>query len=123
MKQKRFSDEQIIGLLKEADAGAVVLDLCRKHGMSSATFYAWKSKYGGLDADSDDVGQAFQLMPDTDSNPRRTVISMIPSRIVIDMAMGADSGVMSPAIPTNRRPAFRAEVARHSDLMLPTIPT
>ena len=49
MKQKRFSDEQIIGILKEADSGAVVLDLCRKHGMSSATFYAWKSKYGGLE--------------------------------------------------------------------------
>lgn len=49
MKQKRFSDEQIIGILKEADAGGVVLDLCRKHGMSSATFYTWKSKYGGLE--------------------------------------------------------------------------
>ena len=49
MKQKRFSDEQIIGFLKEADASAVVLDLCRKHGMSSATFYTWKSKYGGLE--------------------------------------------------------------------------
>ena len=49
MKQKRFTDEQIIGILKEADAGMVVADLCRKHGMSSATFYAWKSKYGGLE--------------------------------------------------------------------------
>jgi putative transposase len=49
MKRKRFSEEQIIGILKEADAGAVVLDLCRRHGMSSATFYAWKSKYGGLE--------------------------------------------------------------------------
>ena len=49
MKQKRFTDEQIIGILKEADAGAVVADLCRRHGMSSATFYAWKSKYGGLE--------------------------------------------------------------------------
>ena len=49
MKQRRFSDEQIIGILKEADAGVVVADLCRKHGMSSATFYAWKSKYGGLE--------------------------------------------------------------------------
>ena len=49
MKQKRFTDEQIIGILKEADTGAVVLDLCRRHGMSSATFYAWKSKYGGLE--------------------------------------------------------------------------
>ena len=44
MKQKRFSHEQIIGILKEADVDAVVLDLCRKRGLSSATFYAWKSK-------------------------------------------------------------------------------
>lgn len=49
MKRKRFTDEQIISILKEADAGMVVADLCRKHGMSSATFYAWKSKYGGLE--------------------------------------------------------------------------
>jgi hypothetical protein len=49
MKMKRFSEEQIIGILKEAEAGAVVLDLCGKHGMSSATFFAWKAKYGGLE--------------------------------------------------------------------------
>ena len=49
MKQKRFTDEQIIGILKEADAGMVVADLCRRHGMSSATFYAWKSEYGSLE--------------------------------------------------------------------------
>lgn len=49
MKQKRFTDERIIGILKEADAGMVVADLCRKHGMSSATFYAWKAKHGGLE--------------------------------------------------------------------------
>lgn len=42
MKRKQFSEEQIIGILKEAEAGAVVTDLCRKHGMSSATYYAWK---------------------------------------------------------------------------------
>ena len=44
MKQNWFSHEQIIGILKEADAGAVVLEPCRKRGMSSATFYAWESK-------------------------------------------------------------------------------
>lgn len=48
MKQERFSDERIIGILKKADAGVVMLDLCRKQGMSSATFYTWKSKHGGL---------------------------------------------------------------------------
>ncbi|WP_413658752.1 IS3 family transposase [Nitrobacter sp.] len=49
MKRKRFSEEQIIGILKEAEAGAVVTDLCRKHGMSSPTYYSWKAKFGGLE--------------------------------------------------------------------------
>ena len=49
MKRKQFSEEQIIGILKEAEAGAVVTDLCRRHGMSSATFYAWKAKCGGME--------------------------------------------------------------------------
>ena len=49
MKRKQFTEEQIIGILKDAEAGAVVTELCRKHGMSSATYYAWKAKYGGLE--------------------------------------------------------------------------
>jgi putative transposase len=49
MKRSRFSEEQIIGVLREHDAGAAVAELCRKHGMSSATFYAWKARFGGMD--------------------------------------------------------------------------
>jgi len=49
MKRSRFSEEQIIGILKEHEAGVTVADLCRKHGMSSASFYAWKSKFGGME--------------------------------------------------------------------------
>jgi putative transposase len=49
MKREQFSEEQIIGILKEAEAGAVVTDLCRRHGMSSATYYAWKAKVGCLE--------------------------------------------------------------------------
>lgn len=48
MKRSRYSQEQIIGILNEHEAGANCVDLCRKHGMSSGTFYAWQSKYGGM---------------------------------------------------------------------------
>ena len=49
MKRKRFTEEQIIGVLREQELGAKIADLCRKHGISEATFYNWKSKFGGLD--------------------------------------------------------------------------
>ena len=48
MKKARRTEEQIIGILQEHDAGAKCADLCRKHGMSEGTFYAWKAKYGGM---------------------------------------------------------------------------
>lgn len=50
MKKPRFSETQIVGILKEVDTGLKVDQVCRKHGISSATFYNWKSKYGGLEA-------------------------------------------------------------------------
>ena len=48
MKRTRFTDEQIIGILAEHEAGAKCADLCRKHGMSEGTFYNWKAKFGGM---------------------------------------------------------------------------
>ncbi|GJL56963.1 MAG: transposase [Nitrospirales bacterium] len=50
MKRTRFSDTQIVAILKQADAGIKVKDLCREHGISDATYYNWKAKYGGLEA-------------------------------------------------------------------------
>lgn len=50
MKTSRFTDSQIIAVLKQAEAGASVPELCREHGISSATFYKWRSKFGGMDA-------------------------------------------------------------------------
>ena len=49
MRRARFSEEQIIGILKEAESGVKAAELCRRHGISDATFYVWRSKYGGLE--------------------------------------------------------------------------
>lgn len=49
MKKSRFTDEQIIGFLKQAEGGVAVKELCRKHGFSDATFYKWRGKFGGME--------------------------------------------------------------------------
>lgn len=65
MKRSRFSEEQIIGILKEQEAGLKVADLCRKHGISDATFYKWKTRCGGLE-----VSEAKRLRTLEDENGR-----------------------------------------------------
>ena len=65
MKRKRFTEKQIIGILKEAEAGVPVSDLCRKHGMASATFYQWRRKYGEME-----VSEAKRLRELEDENRR-----------------------------------------------------
>ncbi len=65
MKKQRFTEEQIIGVLKEQEAGVRAADLCRKHGISEATFYNWKAKYGGME-----VSEAKRLKALEDENAK-----------------------------------------------------
>ena len=65
MKKSRFSEEQIIGILKQHEAGVKTAELCREHGISAATFYQWKQKFGGMD-----VAEAQRLKALEDENRR-----------------------------------------------------
>ncbi|MGY4281585.1 putative transposase [Bradyrhizobium sp. LM2.7] len=65
MKRNRFTEEQIIGILKEHEAGISVADLCRKHGVSDASIYKWKAKFGGMD-----VSEAKRLRMLEDENTK-----------------------------------------------------
>ena len=65
MRKSRFSDEQIIAILREQEAGRATAEVCRKHGISDATFYKWKSKYGGLQ-----ISEAKRLKALEDENRR-----------------------------------------------------
>ena len=65
MKRSRFSEEQIIGILKEHEVGVSVADLCRKHGVSDASIYNWKARFGGMD-----VSEARRLKSLGDENGR-----------------------------------------------------
>ena len=82
MKRKRFSEEQIIGILKEHEGGVPVSELCRKHGVSDASIYKWKAKYGGLE-----VSEAKRLRALEDENSK---LKKLLAEAMLDNAMLKD---------------------------------
>jgi putative transposase len=79
MRQSRFNEGQIIGILKEQEAGGATADICRKHGVSPATFYKWKAKYGGMDVSE---AQRLRLLEQENSKLKKLLASAM-----LDVAM------------------------------------
>ena len=79
MKRSRFTEAQIIGVLREQESGHPTADVCRRHGISSATFYKWKAKYGGLD-----VSEARRLRTLEDENAK---LKKLLAEAMLDNAM------------------------------------
>lgn len=82
MKRSRFTEEQIIGVLREQEGGQPTADVCRRHGISPATFYKWKAKYGGLD-----VSEARRLRALEDENAK---LKRLLAEAMLDNAMLKD---------------------------------
>ena len=82
MKRSRFSEEQIIGVLKEQEAGMATAEVCRRHGISPATFYKWKSKFGGME-----VSEAKRLRILEDENAK---LKKLLAEAMLDIAVLKD---------------------------------
>ena len=84
MKRSRFTEEQIIGILREQEAGQKTADVCRKHGISQATFYQWKSKYGGMEVS--DARRLKALEEENDRLKKLLAEAMLDNAVLKDIA-------------------------------------
>ena len=102
MIPSRFSDSQILAILKQAEDGVPVTELCREHGMSSAAFYKWREKYGGMDA------SLMARMNELEKENTRL------KRMYADVQLRR--GVLQEALTKSGKPSLRAEMARKAVL-------
>jgi putative transposase len=85
MKANRFTEEQIIGILQQAEAGVKAVDLCRQHGMGEAPFYKWKAKYGGLQVSD---AQKLRRLEEENAKLKRVVADLTLDNVALQDLLG-----------------------------------
>ena len=85
MKRSKFTEEQIIAILREQEAGATTAEVCRRHGISSATFYAWKAKFGGLEPSE---AKRLKALEDENGKLKRLLADAMLDNIVLKDLLG-----------------------------------
>ena len=92
MKKSRFSDAQILSILKQGEGGVPIADLCREHGISNATFYNWRSKFGGMDAS---LMSEMKAMADENRRLKKMYAEMAMQNELLKDALGKSSKAIS----------------------------
>ncbi len=85
MKRSRFTEEQIIGILREQEAGVATAEVCRRHGVSSATFYKWKAKFGGMDVSE---ARRLKALEDENAKLKRMLADSMLDNVVLKDLLG-----------------------------------